>query len=340
MTAFRSGRLRILGLVVFLMFVCVVHYAEAQTVDIEAVKKEGKVVVYGTVIPQVMNVLHKGFEKKYGIKVEYWRASATAVMDRALTETKAGRSAFDVVFAIHGAQLLMKKEGLFSKYVPPSSENFPARFKDKDGVLTSWRVTPIGVLYNTELVKPPDVPKSLDDLLDPKWRKKIAMPDASRHTSTAQFLWSLQKVKGEKWLDYVKALAKQEPHLMESFAPVPNAIARGEVPLGITYLQYVIQQKGPLGYVLMDKILTDPNDLGLSVKAANPNAGKLYIEYACSLEGQKLVAETGEFVLYPGIHPAIKDAEKVGPNMVFMDSPTEEEYKKLMGEFRKIFFAN
>jgi ABC-type Fe3+ transport system substrate-binding protein len=80
--------------------------------------------------------------------------------------------------------------------------------------------------------------------------------------------------------------------------------------------------------------------MSLGAKAARPNAAKLYLEYVCSAEGQKLVAEEGEFVLAPGILPPIKDAEKVAPNMIFMDNPTEDEFKKLMGTtFREIFFA-
>jgi ABC-type Fe3+ transport system substrate-binding protein len=79
--------------------------------------------------------------------------------------------------------------------------------------------------------------------------------------------------------------------------------------------------------------------LGLSAKAGNPNAGKLFLEYICSPEGQKLVAGAGEFVLAPGIYPAIKEAEKVAANLVFMDNPTVEQLKKLQGDFREIFFG-
>ena len=51
------------------------------------------------------------------------------------------------------------------------------------------------------------------------------------------------------------------------------------------------------------------------------------------------MAEEGEFVLYPGVLPPIKDAEKVAPNLIFMDNPSEDEFKKLMtGTFREIFF--
>ena len=312
----------------------------AQAVNVEAAKKDGKVVVYGAQVPQAMKPLHAAFEKKYGISVEYWRGSSTQVSERALTEWRAGKPGFDVVEGNRGVQLIMRDEGLFQKYVPPSSAKFPAKFKEKDGMITPWRVLPISILYNTDMVKPGDLPKTFDDLLNPKWTGKITMPDPTRHTTTAQFLWNLNKFKGDKWLDFVKALANQKPLLVESLAPVTTTIIKGEAPVGITYIKYVKQYKGPVSYVLMDKYLTDPNYMSLSAKAAHANAAKLYLDFICSAEGQKLVAEEGEFVMYPGIFPPIKNAEKVAPDMVFMDNPSEDEFKKLMGNtFRDIFFG-
>ncbi len=325
-------------LAVFCLF-CSVEHAQAQSVDDESAKKEGAVVVYGTATPQAMDVINKGFEKKYGIRVAYWRASATGVAERALSEWRAGRPGFDVVEASRGVQLIMKKDGLFAKYVPPSSDKFPAQFKEKDGVTTPWRMLPIGILYNTELVKAGDAPKTLDDLLNPKWKGKISMPDPSAHTTTAQFLWNLQKLKGDKWLDYVKALAKQQPRMVESLTPVTNSIIKGEAHVGIALINTVTQFKGPVAYAPLDRYLTDPSYMSLGAKAAHQSAARLYIEYACSAEGQKAISETGEFVLYPGIYPAINDAEKVSARVVFMENPTEEEFKKLMAEFREIFFA-
>ena len=207
-------------------------------------------------------------------------------------------------------------------------------------MITPWRVLPISILYNTDMVKSGDLPKTFDDLASPKWTGKITMPDPTRHTTTAQFLWNLNKFKGDKWLDLVKALAKQKPLLVESLAPVTTTIIKGEAPVGITYIKYIKQYKGPVDYVVMDKYLTDPNYMSLGAKASHPNAAKLYLEYICSPDGQKLVAEEGEFVMYPGIFPPIRDAEKVAPRMVFMDNPSEEEFKKLMTvTFREIFFA-
>jgi iron(III) transport system substrate-binding protein len=314
--------------------------AFAQEANIEAGKKEGKVVVYGSVVPQAMEGLHQAFKKKYGIDVEYWRGDSTKVSERALTEWRAGKPGFDVIEANRGVQLIMKSEGLFAKYVPPASEKFPAKMKEKDALITPWRVLPISILYNTDLVKPADLPKSFDDLLNPKWMGKISLPDPTRHTTTAQFLWNLQLFKKDKWLDYVRALAKQKPVLVESLAPVTTTVIKGEAQVGITYIKYVKQYKGPVSYVPLDQYLTDPNYMSLSGKASHVNAAKLYIDFACSPEGQKEIAEDGEFVMAPGIYPPIKDADKVAPRIVFMENPSQEEFKKLMSvTFREIFSA-
>jgi len=338
---------RIRGTLEFLLIACLVAalssvQALAQQANVEAGKKEGKVVVYGSVVPQAMEGLHQAFKKKYGIDVEYWRGSSTQVSERALTEWRAGKPGFDVVEANRGVQLIMKADGLFAKYAPPAAEKFPSQFREKDALITPWRVLPISILYNTELVKAADLPKTFDDLLNPKWHGKISIPDPTRHTTTAQFLWNLRRpeFKGDKWLDYVKALAKQNPILVESLAPVTTTIIKGEAPVGVTYIKYIKQYKGPVTYIPMDKYLTDPNYLSLSAKSSRANAAKLYIDFACTPDGQKEIAEDGEFVLAPGIFPPIKDAEKVAPRMVFMDNPSEDEFKKLMSvTFREIFFA-
>ena len=313
--------------------------SRGQAIDVAAAKKEGKVIVYGSVVPQAMEELHRSFESKYGIKVDYWRGSSTAVAERAQSEWRADRPAFDVVESSWDVMALMKKEGIFVPYVPPASQDFPEQFKEKDALITPWRILPISILYNTELVKPGDAPKSLEDLLSSKWKGKISIPDPSRHTTTAKFFWNLQKLMGAKWRDYVKGLAKQQPLLLESLAPVTPAIIKGEAQVGIAYIKFVKQYKGPVSYVPLEKYLSDPNHLALGAKAARSNAGRLYIEYAVSADGQRIIAQDGEFVLSPGISPPIPGAEKVTPNMIPMDNPSEQEAKNLSNEFRQMFFA-
>ena len=113
-------------------------------------------------------------------------------------------------------------------------------------------------------------------------------------------------------------------------APVTTTIIKGEAPVGITYIKYIKQYKGPVDYVVMDKCSADPNYMRSRCQGLSSKRGEALYANICSPDGQKLVAEEGEFVMYPGIFPPIRDAEKVAPRMVFMDNPSEEEFKKLM----------
>jgi len=314
--------------------------AAAQSIDIEAAKKDGKVIVYAAVPPQTMKVINDPFEKKYGIKVEYWRASTTGILERALNEWRVGTAPFDVVEGNKGPQYILKSEGVFAKYQPPSAAKYAKQFLENDQLLTPWRFNPISILFNTTMVRKEDAPKSIQDLLLAKWKGSIALPDPARHTTTAQFLADLDKYDGVKWRDFAKSLAQQQPFLVESFAPIVNTVVKGEAALGLTYLKYVGQYKGPIDYARLSKYLADVNYLGLSRKAPHANAGRLYIEYICSMEGQKAMAETAEFVLYPQVAPSFSGADQVPQRTVFMEEPTAEEFKKLRDEMRQIFLAN
>jgi iron(III) transport system substrate-binding protein len=312
--------------------------AQAQTL-IESAQKEGEVVVYGANLNDTMDPMHRAFEKKYRVSVKYWRGASTAVATRATGEWRSGRPEFDVVQGNRGLQLIMAKEGLFTKHLTPSLEKFPAQFRDPEGLLSPMSFLPIGILYNRELVKSADVPTSLDDLLDPKWRGKIVIPDPAQHATAAQFMRNVEKLKGAKWLDWVKGLARQRPLTVASLAPVPIEMTKGEALVGITYVKYVLQHKGPIEYAATEKYLTDANYLSIGAKARHLSAARLYVDFASSAEGQEFLARTGDFVLYPGIHPPVRDADKVVANMLIMDAPTEQEMKKLREDFREIFLA-
>jgi ABC-type Fe3+ transport system substrate-binding protein len=120
---------------------------------------------------------------------------------------------------------------------------------------------------------------------------------------------------------------------------VPSAIVRGESALGITYIQYTVQTKGPINFAPIDKVFADPSDAALGAKAINPNAAKVFIDYLCSADGQKKIAETGEFVLASGIFPAIKGADKVVSSMIAMNDVSAEQLAKLQSDFRPLFLS-
>jgi len=306
---------------------------------VDAAKKEGKVVVYGSMESGIMDEVEKEFTKKYGIGIDYFRAASNKTLDRVLTEYRANRTLSDVVVTNRGPMLLLKKEKIFAPYVSPESVNFPDDVKDPEGLLSPiYRMVIVGILYNTKLVKPEDAPKSLEDLLTPKWQGKWAMPDPSRHFTTGVWVRNLEVYYGKDWLDFAKKLAASKPILVESFIPSVQKVISGEALAGITYLKYVRifgKDGAPLDYVRLPKMLADGHNVGITAKAPHPSAARLFVDFLISRRGMEIMANEGEFVTAKGLYPPIKDAEKI--KAVPMEELSRDEYKKWAAEFRKLF---
>ncbi len=308
---------------------------------VEAAKKEGKVVIYGSLESGIMDEIEKAFTKKYGIPIEYFRAASNKTLDRVLTEARVGRTLSDVVVTNSGPMMLLRKENIFAKYVSPESGRYPDDVKDPDGLLSPiYRMVIVGILYNTRLVKPGEEPKSLEDLLTPRWQGKWVMPDPSRHFTTGVWVRNLEQFYGKDWMAFVKKMADAKPIMVESFIPAAQKVMSGEAWAGITYLKYVYifgKDGAPLDYVRLPKMLADSHQLGIQAKAPHPNAARLFEDFLISREGMEILAKEGEFVTAKGLYPPIKDAEKV--KAVAMHEMDAAEYKKWAGEVRKLFVA-
>lgn len=308
--------------------------------NLNEAKKEGSVIVYGSLESEIMDKVKAGFEKKQGIEVEYWRAASNKVLDRVLTEFRAGKPQHDVVLTNRGPMLFMKKQGALAKYVSPNASRFPKETQDKDGILSPiYRGALISILYNTTMVKPGEAPKSLRDLLDPKWRGKLVMPDPSRHFTTASWLANLDQIMGSEQRPFISKVAETKPMLVESFIPSAQAVSTGERPLGISYIKYVYifgKDGAPLDYVRLDPILGDGHHAALAAKPVHPNAGKLFLDYFISEESLRVMAGEGEFVTLKGVYPPIKDAERL--RLVHMEDLTTDEFQAWSAEFRQLFF--
>lgn len=305
---------------------------------VEAAKKEGKVVIYGSLESDTVETVSKAFQKKTGIGMEYWRASATKVMDRALTEYRAGKPLFDVILTNDNPLQIMHKEGIFAKYDSPSAKDFPKDAIDPN-LGPRYRNVIIGVVYNKSIIKPADAPKSLEDLLKPQYKGKLVMPDPTQHTTTTQWVASLHKLMGKEKADkYIRDLAAMKPILVESLLPAAERVTTGETPIAITYVKYafIFGQKGaPMDYVRLGKMLGDGHYAPLSNKAPHPNAGKAFIDYFLGEESMTVMAKMGEFVNRKGVYPPLPDADKIQfVEMLDLDKKTFAEKKK---EYTKIF---
>ena len=335
-----TARVHRLGLPVAAFAVFSMAAASAQDARLTAeAKKEGKAVVYGSLESEVMDAIIKGFRTKTAIPVDYWRASGAAVTDRALTEHKTGRVLYDVVLTNAGPMEILLKEGIFAKYDSPTSKNFPKNIVHPQ-LGPRYREGVVGIVYNKSVLKPEAAPRSLEDLLKPEYRGKLAFPDPTRGAVAAMWPASLYKVMGKERAEkFITELAATRPVIVEGVLNAAERVTTGETPLAITYLKYVVvfgQKGAPMDYVRLERMLGHGHYVALSNRSPRPSAGKAFIDYFLGDESMKVIAAMGEFVGRKGIYPSLPDADKI--QVVEMDELDTAGFAEKRKVYRKIFF--
>ena len=142
-------------------------------------KKEGKVVIYGSMETDIFEGVQQAFEKKTGIKVDYWRAAGATVLERASSERRANKVGYDLVLNNAGPMEILLAEGALAKYDSPLAKNFAA------GISTSAVGTKLSHQHRRHRLqqehhRSDKAPKSLEDLLKPEFNGKLAFPDPQR----------------------------------------------------------------------------------------------------------------------------------------------------------------
>jgi len=306
---------------------------------IEAAKKEGgRAVVYGSLESRPIEMIEKAFQRKTGLRVDYWRASATKIMDRAMSEYRAGKPLFDVITTITDPIRLMSKDGIFARYDSPSAKAFAKETVDLE-LGPRYRNVIIGVVYNKGVIKPENAPKSLEDIVKPQYKGKLVMPDPTQHTTTTQWLANLHKIMGKERADkFIRDLAAMKPILVESLLPSAERVMTGETPIAITYVKYAYifgREGANLDYLRDPRMLGDGSYITLSRKAPHPNAGKALIDFFLGPESMDILAKDGEFVNRKGIYPPLPDADKIG--FLQMEDLGRKGYAEKKKEYSKIF---
>jgi iron(III) transport system substrate-binding protein len=303
---------------------------------IEAAKEEGgKVVIYGSLETPVVDAVIEAFRKRTGLDAQYWRASAMSVMNRAMSEYRAGKPGYDVVLNNSDPLLIMSKEGMIASYESPAAKKYPKEEIDRRlGPISRYGI--VGVLYNKGRVKPEEAPKSIEDLVKPSYKGKLVMADPRLHVTTIQWLSSLPKIMAPERADkFIRDLAAMKPTLVESMLPAAERVSSGETPIAITFVKYaytMAKSGAPLDYVRVEKMLGDAHFAVLVNNAPHPNAGKAFIDFYLDDESMKIVAQSGEFANRKGIYPPLPGADKIQyVQMEVLEAKAFEEKKKEFG---------
>jgi iron(III) transport system substrate-binding protein len=256
---------------------------------IEGAKKEGELVIYGTTDLRQATLLNDKFRQKYPfIEVKLNRLTSDNLYPRIIAETRGGKFLSDVLQNNALGMYFLKRGNFLAQYVSPEDRFYHGDFKDQGYWTTSsTNVHVIG--YNTRAVARDRLPKRWEDLLSPAWKGKMMVSPREQW-----FAWILQIMGKEKGLNYMRALAKQNPAVRrESTAMRAQLVIAGEADLDIdstfSVLTPLIKNGAPVAWTTLGPTLVVPVGHGIAARAPHPNAAKLFIDFVLSREGQRLV---------------------------------------------------
>jgi hypothetical protein len=284
--------------------------ADRERLLIEGAKKEGQVVIYSAaIVNQALRPMAEAFMKKYPfVKLTYWRADTEEIVAKLSAEVRAKNVVADLVEGT-GVGELAVETGLTVPFTTPATDELPEIYRDPRGNWASSRISYFGIAYNTRLVPPDQAPKTYDDLLDPKWKGKIAWRIGTS-SGTPLFITTIRLSRGEdKAQEYFTKLSEQKIINFGSGSArtLVDRVIAGEIPIALNIFAHhplISKAKGaPVNTVLLDPVPSTAGTMVVPKGVRHPHAAMLLADFILSKEGQEIFAKAEYFPVRPDVAP-------------------------------------
>jgi len=259
--------------------------ADREKILIEGAKREGQFTLYTS--HTWFRTFVKDFERKYPfIKVSEWRNDSKNIIRKVLEEAKSGRVLVDVVESTADGVGILKREGLLHEYYSPQARYYPDELKPKGQSGFFYlpdRETYNSLGFDTKLISPAIAPRNLKELLDSKWKAKMAI------TSTTTGVRWIGNVLDAMGREYLEKMSEQEVSVQDMApAALMGLVSSGEVPLSPTIFDANVtlaKEKGaPVEWRPLEPVVTTVGSAALMSRAPNPHTALLFIDFLLSKE--------------------------------------------------------
>jgi iron(III) transport system substrate-binding protein len=308
----------------------------SQSAAIDGAKKEGKCVLYTAMQPEDSTKLVDLYRSRFPfVDASFFRAGSAPLLNRILTESRAGRFLFDVVSGKVSDLILLQKRGLLGTIVSSELAAYPSNFRDNLSrgvdIYNNYYTTS----YNTLRVRPSEAPAGWDGLLDPKWSDgKITFDPRSYDWYFGMMAaWGAQKGG-----NFMHRFSQQKPAFRDGNVLIANLLAAGEFPIGLTYAHLVerLRMRGaPVDWVPVKPMVAAPISIALAARPSNPNAANLFVDLVLSKEGAEILKSMGRVPTRGDVLPSAKrlDAKDLDlfPLHVSSDEMDPEDFRKSFG---------
>src|SRR6267378_1453651 len=269
-------------------------------------RREGSLSLYASMAEKDLIRLVSEFERRYGIKVNVWRSGKNNVLRRAVTEARAGRFEVDVVHNPSPQMELLHRERLLQEVRSPYAL---ALIPEAVAPHREWagpRVYVFVQAYNTKRVAREELPKTFGDLLDPRWKGRIAVEAKEQEW----FFTLVREMGGEAGLRFFRELvARNGLTVRNGNALLNNLVVAGEVPLALTLYSYLPEQSrrsgAPVGWIALAPTVAYTDGIGVMKRAPHPHAAVLFYDFVLS-DGQTLLAQLNHVISHRRNEPSLR----------------------------------
>jgi iron(III) transport system substrate-binding protein len=253
----------------------------------------GELAVYTAWDEGDINALIAAFNKVHpNVKVSGVRSEGGrgALLERMLTEIDSGKAMADVYSTGIPDMSAMLQRGEILSYRSPSEANVERRFVFEDGLLHTATHSVFIAAYNKTLLSEKEVPRTWEELLNPKWKGKIAI-DQEPNDIVAGFLILMGREKGEQYLRQLSknVITRRGRSLLVEF------LTAGEFPISIDVYAHrvskAIKDGAPLAAAPMPANFSFPSVAAILKRAPHPENAKLWIDWLQSPAGQEVIAQ-------------------------------------------------
>ncbi len=196
----------------------------------------------------------------------------------------------------------------------------------------------IGLGFNTKLISPAEAPKTLEDLLDPKWKGKMSI------CATKPGITWIGNVLEAKGRDFLEKLSLQEVKVHNiSGTALTALVASEEVPLSPTCFNgsfFRAQEKGaPIEWRPLEPVIANAGYAGMTIKAPNPHASLLFLGYLLSKEGQKFMMTQGQSSAREDVDASLMEKFALKKNVkktIWLAKYSPEEFERRFIEWEEL----
>ncbi|HEY6259195.1 MAG TPA: extracellular solute-binding protein [Xanthobacteraceae bacterium] len=276
--------------------------ADRQQLLEDGARREGTLMLYATGT-QIQPLLDRFGQKYPFIKVAMPRASSADVTRKVIEEYGAGLYQVDAYELSSYGLVVLREQGLLQPLASPELADYDTNTIEPGRNWVSVRESYLGIGYNTQKISAQDAPKSYQDLLDPKWKGKMAISGSL--STSANWVGAMVLALGT---DYVRKLGQQNIRVYElTGRALANLTIAGEVPLSpTTYNSHVEAsraQGAPIAWNVPGPVPVTDTSVALALKAPHPHAAMLLIDFLMSKEGQAIYRDLGYAPSRTGMAP-------------------------------------